>query len=105
MEPQLLLQPLQGKLALVTGPWQGSRESSQSPRSCLVASGFTNTRVPPVGQQGDLVPAEGWARSKAHLVASVPQVPQGQALALGMEETDQSLQQGKKTRCQRASLC
>lgn len=42
--------------------------------------------------QAELVPAEG----PAHLVASIPQVLQGQPLALSMEETDQSLQQGKR---------
>lgn len=37
VQPQLLLQPLQGKLALVTGPWQGSQVPSQRHLSCLVA--------------------------------------------------------------------
>lgn len=44
------------------------------------------------GLQAELAPEEG----SAHLVASIPQVLQGQPLALSMEETDQSLQQGRK---------
>lgn len=47
--------------------------------------------MPTTGLQAELVPAEGSAQPKAHLVASIPQVLQGQPLALSMEETDQSL--------------
>lgn len=47
--------------------------------------------MPTTGHQGEL-----GAEGSAHLVASIPQVLQGQPLALSMKETDQSLQRGKK---------
>lgn len=41
----------------------------------------------------------------AHLVAAIPQVLQGQPLALSVEETDQCLQQGKKEEVVRRLGC